>query len=397
MKTLKLLVLTNRIPYPLNDGGNIATYYVLSYLKKFGHSVTLAALNTSKHRQDPKVVADIAEVHTVDIDTRITAKGLVGGIFKSIPYNVERFFSIAFANKLEKILNATRFDIIQLEGIYLSIYLDVLRRNSDAPVVLRSHNIEHEIWERLAKNESNILKKLYISNLSAKIKNFEIENAMRYDGIIAITKRDEDFYRKIGYKGPLKTINAGVEILSPPIYLPPASKIRLCFIGSMEWQPNIQGLYWFIDNVWPVITSKFENLEFHIAGKNTPKEFLQLNIKGITVHGEVPDARTFLQQYEVMLVPLLSGGGMRLKIVEAMALGKCIISTSTGAEGIDVQHGKNILIANQVEEFSLAISMLYKNPALIQEIGSQAYETALQKYRWNNLVAEFENFYLGLL
>ena len=392
---LKILQITNRIPYPLNDGGNIATYNVTKFLHSFGHKVTLACLNTNKHFQDPGVVKNItSEIYTTDINTDVTIKGLLTGILKSTPYNIERFYSKEFESKLEEILSQEKFDIIQLEGIYLSVYLDVIRNNSTSPVILRSHNIEHMIWKRLIEKEKNILKKIYLHNLSAKIKNFELRNLHNFDGIVAITQNDEAFYKENGFKGLLTTINAGVDFdLYKKTSVSPV-KNTLCFLGSMEWMPNVQGIKWFIDEVWNKLKKDIPEIELHIAGKNPPEDLMKLNIPGITMHGMIEDGIAFLNKYDLVIVPLLSGGGMRLKVIEAMALGKCIISTTIGCEGIEVKHSENILIADTPEEFSSAIRFIMNDKELQDSIGRNAYELAYKKYSWEKLVREFENFYL---
>src|SRR6187402_1169399 len=173
---LTILQITNRIPYPLNDGGNIATYNITKQLNKFGHKVILASLNTKKHYQDPTVLTNIATVCTTEIDTTITPHGLVRGLFTKLPYNIERFVSESFKNLLKTLIIEQKPDIIHMEGIYLSIYLDTIKEYSSVPIILRPQNIEHEIWERAAQNEKNVLKKWYFKNLSSKIKQFELEN-----------------------------------------------------------------------------------------------------------------------------------------------------------------------------------------------------------------------------
>ncbi len=395
--SLKILQITNRLPYPLNDGGNIATYHVTKYLSRFGHQVILASLNTQKHYQDPARLAPLATVYTTDIDTSLSILGLGKSLFTRMPYNVSRFRSTEFSFLLEKILTEEKPDIIHLEGIYLAIYLDTLRKHTSAPVVLRSHNIEYEIWERTAENEKNILKKLYLRHLSRKIKAFEQEKLLLFDGIIAITQRDQDFYRQNHYKGPLVTIPAGVDLEKLlPVSTGHAS-LSMCFLGSMEWMPNLQGIEWYLEKIWPVLHQKHPSLTLHIAGKNMPEEMKARKISGVTFHGMVQDASAFLAQHKIMIVPLLSGGGMRLKIVEAMAHGQCVISTSVGAEGIEATDEQELLLANSPEEFIARTASLVTGNIQAEKIGFNARKLVEEKYSWEKLVREIENFYLELI
>src|SRR6187402_3168054 len=157
----RILQITNRIPYPLNDGGNIATWYVADYLKKFGHSVDLAFLNTNKHHEDPaSISAGYRQLFHTDINTNVTAKGLFKSFFSETAYNIERFRSKEFEAVLTNALQKNEYDVIQLEGAYMALYIPLLRKLSKAKIILRSHNIEHQIWERVAFHTSNPIKKL---------------------------------------------------------------------------------------------------------------------------------------------------------------------------------------------------------------------------------------------
>jgi glycosyltransferase involved in cell wall biosynthesis len=394
-RALKVLQITNRLPFPLNDGGNIATYNVTKYLNRFGHSVVLASLNTQKHYQDPSTLAHLAEVHTVDLDTSVKPFGLFKGLFTSMPYNIKRFISPDFSVLLEKLVKEEKPDIIQLEGIYLAIYVTSLKKYSTAPVLLRSHNVEYEIWERTAENESNVLKKYYLKDLSRKIKAFEKANMHLFDGIMAITARDLKFYKENKYLGKLKTIPAGVDLELMPSSPPRKNtEMSLCFLGSMEWMPNVQGVDWYLENVWPKLHKKYPGLTFHVAGKNMSEEMKGRRIEGVLFHGTVPDASAFLRQHSVMIVPLLSGGGMRLKIIEAMAHGLCILSSVIGAEGIEAEKDKEIIIANTPEEFIIKTEALLTKKLEAAAIGAQAQKLVVEKYSWEKLVREIEKFYL---
>jgi len=394
---LRILQITNRIPFPLNDGGNIASYNVTYHLYKAGHEVTLASLNTKKHFQDPSVLENIADVYACDIDTTVTLAGMLRGLFSTLPYNVKRFKSLRFEEMLRDILQKNEFDIIQVEGSYMALYVHVLRKYSKAPVILRSHNIEHEIWERLAANESNPLKSWYFRLLAKKIKQFENETMHAFDAIAAITERDRDYYRRQGYNGLLYVINAGADLER---FKPDNSFLQkgtICFIAGMDWMPNQQGLDWFLNKIWPEVKSKFPEVQFHIAGKAMLGRYFELKTPGVFIHGTVPDAIEYLQKYEIFIVPLLSGGGMRLKIVEGLALGKCIVSTAIGAEGVGYSDGNDLVIADSPEEWITQLSFLLNNPERIKFIGKNASELAVHNYNWKNLVDTFIQLYHSML
>ena len=386
---LRILQITNRIPYPLNDGGNIATYNVTYFLNESGHQVTMASLNTKKHYQDPAVLKNItAEIFDVTIDTTITSLGLLKGIFEKMPYNIKRFQSSAFNQLLINILLKNTYDIIQTEGSYMALYVPTLRKYSKAKIVLRSHNIEHEIWARMSLNESNPFKKMYFSMLAQKIKSFEDKTLHKFDAIIAITARDADYYRNQNFQG------ANLEL-----FVPNNSKVisgSICFLAGLDWLPNRQGLDWFLSEIWQKIIIKYPHITLHIAGKEMPESYYALQNNQIEIHGMVPDAVEYLHKYEIFIVPLLSGGGMRVKVVEGMALAKCIVSTRIGAEGIDYSSDE-IVIANTPDEWVERLCYLIENPLEIKRIGYNAHHLAQKKYNWKILVDSFISVYRQVL
>ena len=390
--SLEILQITNRLPWPLNDGGNIATWQLSKALIDRGHRICLASLNTRKHFQNPKDIPGLAEIHTVDIDTTVTRSGLVRGLFSSFPYNVKRFWSDDFAALLEKLVRDNDFDLVQLEGSYLSQYIPVLRKAGAKKIVLRSHNVEHQIWDRLAGEEKNFLKRVYLKNLSPKIRRFEKGQLLTYDGIAAITPEDARWYQHTGFSGKLKVLPAGADLKR----FQPSDQLktgRLGFLGSMEWMPNVQGLKWFLQEVWTDLYQSFPDKELHVAGKNPPDWMGNWKVAGMHFHGMVPDAAAYLQQIDIFLVPLLSGGGMRLKILEAMSAGNCVLSTSIGAEGIAAKDGEEIWIADTPTQMREKLEMLLRKPEIARATAAKALKLVRETYTWDKIAEGFSEFY----
>lgn len=395
---MKVLQLCFRVPYPPHDGGAIAMYDIMYGLSKKGHEVHALAVNTPKHFQKDDVLKDIAKVKTVFIDTTISAVDAFLNLFKSIPYNLERFVSKDFEKALIELLQQNDYDIIHVEGTFVAYYIDVIRKYSKAPVVLRAHNVEYLIWQRLAKNEQNPLKKIYLTMLSGKLKKFEKKYFSKYDVIAGITKEDNQRLEELGVKTAKEFIPAGVELsrftIDPHIK---AKSHTLFIISSLNWLPNLEGLEWFIKNVWPEAKKKNPLLELHIAGKDTPGSVQQLAGNGIFVHGYVADASIFMQHYDLMLVPLLSGGGMRLKIIEGMALGKCILTSSIGAEGIACESNKDILKFDLPEEWIDSIEKYFSYREQYASIGHNAHQVIMEQYDNDKVVDRLVNLYKRLL
>jgi polysaccharide biosynthesis protein PslH len=173
-------------------------------------------------------------------------------------------------------------------------------------------------------------------------------------------------------------------------------ELSISFIGSLDWQPNVEGLRWFLNETWATLHAAFPNLEFHIAGRNMPAEIKNLQLKNVFAHGEVPDAQAFISKYSLMLVPLLSGGGMRAKILEGMALGKVVLSTAIGIEGIPVTNGEHAYIADNTEEFRAAIHYCYAQNGELRQMGEQARAFINYHYDNKNIALQLMRFYADL-
>jgi polysaccharide biosynthesis protein PslH len=385
---MKILQLCKKFPFPVKDGESIAVTYLAKALDQLGCDVTLLAMNTSKHRVN---LADLshgfehyADIHAIDIDNHLRPlDALRNLLFSKKSYHIERFVEPAFEAKLRQLLARQRFDVIQLETLYLAPYLPIIRQYSDARIVLRSHNVEHEIWERIATN-SHPLKKWYLQKITPRLRQFEIEHLNQYDLVVGITARDLLCFKKLGLKKPAIVTPIGLECAA---YQPDFSvfemsrPLSLSFIGSLDWMPNLEGLRWFLDEVWsPLLRPRFPDLELHIAGRNAPAWLLRLDVPGIIVHGEVADAAQFLNQHPITIAPLLSGGGMRAKILEGMALGRVVVSTTLGMEGIDVQHRREALLADTPQAWQSAIEWCHSQRAAMQHMGRAARDFCAENF-----------------
>lgn len=374
---MRILQLCHKFPYPLKDGGAIAVTYLAKAYAVLGHEVTLLSMNTSKHWFDvanlPPDFDHYAAMHTVFVENHIRPLPVLCNLFFSKKsYHVERFESESFAKKLAVLLKHNAFDVVQLESVFLAPYLPVIRECApNVLVVLRAHNVEHEIWERVAAN-ANPLKKWYLQQITPRLKKYEVAQINRFDLVVGISTRDVERFEKLGLHKPATVCPIGLDCRDyhpdPASYRRPLS---FSFIGSLDWMPNQEGLRWFLDLVWqPLLVPNFPELTFHIAGRTAPSWLRELNMERVIFHGEVSSAADFLNQHSVMVVPLLSGGGMRAKILEGMALGKVVLSTRLGMEGIEAADRQECLLAQQPEEWLEAIRWCYaKN---IAEIGARA-------------------------
>jgi glycosyltransferase involved in cell wall biosynthesis len=382
---MRILQLMNKVPWPPKDGGAIACLNMTKGFSMLGHEVTVLSMNTTKHhvklKDMPSNIRNQADFHLVEVPASINKLDAVINLFFSdLPYNAQRFISEKFRQELVQLLNVRTFDVIQLEGLYLCPYIPDIRKYSNALIVYRAHNIEYEIWDRTAKLSEGLRSK-YLHNLSKRIKRFEISYLNTYDLLVPITDRDGKILDSLGNVKPRHTSQTGIDFAS---LVPTAKKLEfpsLFHIGALDWAPNQEGLIWFFDQCWPRIHSENPDLKFYLAGRNAP-EWLERRFKldGVVYLGEINDAYDFINSKAIMVVPLFSGSGMRIKIIEGMALGKPIVTTDIGTEGIPTENGQNIMIANDADQFVESITRLINNRELFDEIGKNAIGFIQEKF-----------------
>ncbi len=385
------------MPYPANDGSSIAIASMIDGLLKNNVSVSLLTLNTKKHFKTSKQISDKQPdelaLSAVEADTDIKPVRAAINLLDGKPFHVSRFYLKSFSKKLKNLLAKETFDIIQLEGLAMMVYYDVIRRHSNAKITLRAHNVEYQIWERHIKNETNPLKKGYLKLQVKRLKKFELKAITQVDALVAITPEDEKRFRKLNPTLKTTSIPCGINLdLLKPISNQ-EKKYDLVYLASFDWQPNVQGVLWFAKNVWPLLQQKLPEITFSLGGRYMPNSIVKLQDQGIDIQKEVLDMTTFINSGTLVVVPLLAGSGMRIKIIENLALGKCQVSTQIGAEGVDVQSGYDILIANKPEEFVNAIVDLLGNSETRLSIEKNAQTTAVSKYDNHILGRDLINFY----
>ncbi len=378
---MKLLLLTKKFPFPLKDGESVAVDTLSRSLVALGIEVSLLSMNTTKHHVEVSRIRDqvsqYTEVVTSDVDNRLKIKDAFVNLFSKESYHISRFDYVDFRHKLSDMLEAIPFDIVLMESIYLTPYIDTIRKYSDAPIIMRAHNIEYEIWQRVNRSTKNPIKRAYLKLLISRLKSYEEGQLAQIDGLITFTDRDMETFTSVGYTGQSLVAPIGIDtaICNAEVDNDPAPTIG--FIGSLDWMPNIEGVHWFVSKIWPLVIEKVPEAVCHIAGRNPRDEILNIRQKGITIHGEVEDAAAFVSRHPISIVPLLSGGGMRVKILEAMALSRCIVSTSIGAEGIDTSA---LIIAADAKIFAERLISLLHNPKSMKSYGDNARAVVVKKY-----------------
>lgn len=398
---MKILVLCTKCPYPPNDGGTLAMYNMIRGFHKAGHSVTVLTMNTPKHyvtlRTLPVHIQELAEFHAVDVDTRVKlADAFANLMFSDSSYHVERFTSNRFEIELERLLKKGEYDIVQLETLFMTPYIPTIKKLAKtALIALRAHNIEHEIWYRRASIEKNPFKKYYFFETAQRIKYYEKQIIAQgaFDVLVPITSRDGGSFKKMDLKKPSFFSTVGIDMENLDTSEVKEDYPSICYIGALDWGPNQEGLDWFLQKVWPRIHKAHPKVKFYIAGRRMPEKYTSIESPNIVIMGEVPNAGKFMKSKGVMVVPILSGSGMRVKIVEGMAYGKAIVATKMAAEGIGGKHGDNILLADNPQSFGDYVSVLLEKRSLYKTIGEHAREFAERRYNNDIIIDRLVSFY----
>jgi glycosyltransferase involved in cell wall biosynthesis len=369
---------------------------IITGLLEAGHQVKILAVNSPKYNVNESDIPEEyrkktgIELINVDLDVK-PLKALIN-LFTRKSYHVERFISKDFKARLAELLQKEHFDVVQLEMLYMAPYVETIREHSKAMIVLRAHNVEHKIWERIAKETTFFIKRWYINHLANTLKEYELSALETVDGIAAITRKDAAFFRKYCSK-PIIDIPYGVypEEFTPKYEI--EGQPKFYHIGSMNWMPNEEGIRWFIDEVLPKTVEKVPSFVYHLAGRNMPEWLTTLNNPNVDVIGEVPDAKAFVAENDVAIVPLLAGSGIRIKIIESMAMGKTVITTRVGAEGILYKEDANLIIAENKAKMVEAIRSINANPEIAVRIGHAARKLVEETYDNRKIIARLLMFY----
>lgn len=398
----KVLQICNKAPFPANDGSSIAIYNMARGLIENKVDLTLLTINTKKHfKPDYGVPVDFKKKSnyiSIYRNTNTSIWGALFNLFSSQSYFVSRFYFKKFENRLIDILKTQEFDIIQLEGLFMGVYINTIKKYSQAIITLRAHNVEHFIWDRHIQNEKSLIKKIYLSLQNKRLKRFEIEVLRKVNAVIPITVTDGEVFKKIGCKKPIFPCITGVDVdtYQSPIQVSEKAK-TLFYFGSMDWLPNQEAVAWFLTNCWKTIHAAVPEARFIVAGRGMPLDFFHITLPNVLIVENVENGKMFYKQHQLMIVPLLSGSGLRIKIIEGMAYGKAIVSTKIGAEGIDYTNNTNIVIADSPNEFSKAVIRLLTNDVERHKLQNQAALFAKEHFDNGKVVNKLTQFYTQLL
>lgn len=402
---MRILFLSQLIPYPLDAGPKVRAYYVLRHLAAAGHEVTLLAF--SRESDAAAAVAHLGEfcsdVHTVPMrrsrprDAYHAARSLLGGI----PFLIARDWVPAMARRVEELVTREAFDAIHADQLWMAPYALAGRDAARSPrpaLVLDQHNAVHLIPRRLAESNRGAVAGVLLRREARLMRDFERDIVGRFDDVVWVTAEDRaavDLPAK--QAGPRQWV---IPICVDPDNVPPLQRAirprRVTFLGGLHWPPNAAGIAWFAREAWPAIRADAPDLLLTVIGKSPPGELLAAAAdpaNRIEVTGYVDDPRPYLAETAAFIVPLGAGGGMRVKIIEAWMWGLPVVSTTIGAEGIHGRDGEHWLLADTAEGLAAAVLRVSREPGLADKLAAAGRRQVEKHYNWANEYAAWNAVY----
>ena len=370
---MKVLYITNKPIYPKVDGGCVAMDNFLQCLLAKNIDIKHLFIHTSKHPylegNYPSELSDRIRPKGVFINTKVTAISAIKHLFKRGSYNVNRFYSPEMKELIVDQLQAEDYTCIILESLFIGPYIESIRDNYTGKIFIRTHNVESDIWNDLAKSATNFFRASYLRKLANDLKKYEIEILQKIDGILSLSIDDVQRFAELKIKTKAEVIPVTIELHDKEDNT--YDNNNFFHLGVMNWQPNIEAVDRLI-KLFPTIRKNIPTAELHIAGKHSTEVVKENQQSGIFVHGFVEDSRQFSIQTGILVSPILSGSGIRIKLLEAMALGIPCVTTTRGIQGIDYSENNCVIVADNDTKIIHECIRLAKDKKLREEIGKNA-------------------------
>lgn len=394
---MRILWLKSDLLLPLDKGGKLRTWHLMRRLARQHEITYLAFKEPGQPAADVDGMREVA-AHVETITRAEPAKGTVRfyvdaatHLVDPLPYAVGKYRSAAYRRRLDQLLAQQRFDLVVCDFLFPAVNLP---KQLPCPAVMFTHNVESEIWRRHAETKTNAIGKLLYGRQYRRMRRYEGRALARFDGVLAVSDADRDTFARL-YPGairqPVHVVATGVDT---NYFAPSQSSIsnqqsaishsRLIFTGSMDWLPNEDAMLYFCRDVLPLIRAQEPDVTVAIVGRTpTPAVKRLADDPAVTVTGRVEDVRPYMNGAAVYIVPLRIGGGTRLKIFEAMAMGQAVVSTTVGAEGLPITDGEHALIADEPRAFADAVLLLIRDARRRQALATAARRLVVDNYDWS--------------
>ncbi|MBN2084319.1 MAG: glycosyltransferase [Anaerolineales bacterium] len=393
---MKILFLAPKIPWPATDGSRIALYELIRHMTARGHQAAFLGFGNPGAADEFRTRAGVTWAKAIPHDTSTNYLNAALAVLSPMPYTPSKYRSGAMTAAVREAFREQRFDLVHLEGTHMAHYLGLVQ-GLGVQAILRLQNVEWILEERYARTAVFPLN-VYVRVQAGRMRAFETRACRQADLCVAITQEDAERILAIAPDASVAVSPAGVDL--ERYYPQPMSEEpgTIVFVGALDWPPNADAIRWFRTKVWPRIAQEEPTARWIVVGKSPPADILHWpeEDRNIEVTGFVDDVRPHLHRASVVIVPLRSGGGMRLKILEAMAAGKTVVSTPMGAEGISAGNGEEIILADADRSYGVEVVRLLRQPSERKRIGKAARAWA-EGYGWDGIAADLEREYQALL
>lgn len=407
---MKLLILTPQLPYPPQQGTSLRNFHIIRGLAA-RHEITLLSFLEENQSADPQANAPLWDlcrrVVTVPVPPRSKGQRLHQFITSPRPDMAHRLYSPIFNAQLTDLLHQETFDVVQVEGIELARCMNIVRRHSPGSKLLfDNHNAETELQRRNLQTDLRQPRRwpaaLYSSVQVDRLRRFEGWACLTADWVTAVSDTDKQLLERLMAPllalapqppTPITVIPNCLDVAQYQLDEAAPIPFDVLFSGKMDYRPNVDAALWFADAVWPRILAERPLSTWAIVGQKPHPRLDRLrHLPGVTLTGWVERVQPYLAGASVAVLPFRIGSGTRLKLIEAMAAGKALVSTPIGAEGFPVQSGREIVLAEGAEEMATAVLRLLTHPAERAQLGRAAQQFAAQ-YDWRVVIPQFERIY----
>ena len=406
MRRLRVLFLSQIVPYPPHGGVLQRGYNIIKELAQ-KNDITLLAFIHPEMLPSPALVDESrSRLRSLGVVTEYFTlwpkksswhklAAYTAGFFYPKPFSTLAHRSSRLGKRIQALVASQQIDLVHFDTIGLAPYLRLVR---GLPTVLTHHNIESALMARRAQAEKTLLGKLYVSLQAKRLRDYEKRLSPRFDRNVLVSNQDEKGLLALAPSAATVVVPNGVDIGYFTVRKEPQDQ-AVIYTGGMNMFANRDAVLHFIDSIWPLVRQKVPDAVFHVIGQDPPPELLILAKRdsSIRVHGYVDDVRPFVARAAVYVVPIRVGGGTRLKVLDAMAQGKAIVSTSVGCEGIEVTQGQHIFIEDDEQLFADRVVTLLGNQDLRDELGRRARKAAEDAYSWNSICSILQDTYQALV
>ena len=403
-KTLDILQIAPRIPWPVTDGSAIGIYHITRAVAARGHRVTFVAY---AERDAPEHAAgDMASFCDLEIvvhDTRNSPARVLRNLFSDLPYPISKYQSAAMFARLDALCARRHFDVMHVDHAQMAAYGRYLHKKYGIPYVLREHNFETTIYRRHAERARLLPLRWYFGLQAARLLRYETREVAVPDVVAAITREDAAEIARArgagedGNEARIMVIPAGVDCAAVRPSSAEPDPAHVVIVGPLVWAPNADAATWFADEIWPRIAAAEPAARCTVAGLGPPRRLRARETARLRFPGFVDDYETLLRSATVMAVPLRIGGGMRVKLLEFFARGKAVVSTGIGAEGNAARADREYLRADTAAGFAEAVLLLLRDEARRRALGAAARALVEREYDWTRIGAQFEMAYLAAI